>query len=211
MKKIKTIISCFVALFALTSCDWFVLDNLDGWDAQVKGQIIDVGTNQPLQMEQGSNITVYELYGEQYDHTNQQGKKGWDGHSSISWAVKNNGTYVNKLTFAGKYEMKTTGNNFQADTVKFDLKKGENTVDFQVTPYLRIKNPQISMSGKVINANFDVEIAIPGTKISRVELCVWPDRWVRHSSNNCSGDPASYVVNPSGTSFRSSHRQWWSS
>ena len=64
MKKIVSIISCTVALFAMTSCDWFKLDNLDGWDAQVEGRIIDQATNQPIQMEQGSNITVYELYGE---------------------------------------------------------------------------------------------------------------------------------------------------
>ena len=201
MKRIITILSCVVALFTLSSCDWFVLDNLPAWDAQVEGKIIDSATGQPLQMEQGSSITVYELYGEQYDHTNQQGKKGWDGHSAISWGVKNNGTYVNKLTFAGKYEMKTTNNNFQADTVKFDLKKGANTVDFQVTPYLRIQNPNVSWDGSKINATFSVEVAVPGTTVSRVEICVWPDRWVRHSSNNCSGDAASYKVNPTETSF----------
>ena len=196
MKKIISIISCIIALTAVTSCDWFKLDNLDAWDASVEGKIIDSKTGQTLQMEQGSSITVYELYGEQYDHTNQQGEKGWDGHSGIGWNVKNNGTYINKLTFAGKYEMETTGNNFKADKVNFELKKGSNTVDFQVTPYVRINNPKISISGKVINATCELEIGVPGTKISRVELCVWPDRWVRHSYNNCSGDPYSYVVNP---------------
>ena len=84
--------------------------------------------------------------------------------------------------------MKTTNNNFQADTVKFDLKKGANTVDFQVTPYLRIQNPNVSWDGSKINATFSVEVAVPGTTVSRVEICVWPDRWVRHSSNNCGGD-----------------------
>lgn len=201
MKRIISIISCIIALFTLSSCDWFVLDNLDAWDAQVEGKIIDKDTNEPLQMEQGSSISVYELYGEQYDHTNQQGEKGWDGHSAIGWAVKNNGTYVNKLTFAGKYEFDTRNSNFKADVQEFQLKKGANTQDFYVTPYLRIKNPQITMSGKVINATCDVEIAVPGTTISRVEVCVYPDRWVRHSSNNCQNDPYAYVVNPKDTHF----------
>lgn len=196
MKKIISIISCIIALTAVTSCDWFKLDNLDAWDASVEGKIIDSKTGQTLQMEQGSSITVYELYGEQYDHTNQQGEKGWDGHSGIGWNVKNNGTYINKLTFAGKYEMETTGNNFKADKVNFELKKGSNTVDFQVTPYVRINNPKVTFDGTKINATCDLEIAVPGTTLDRVEICVWPDRWVRHSSNNCSGDKDSYKSKP---------------
>ena len=196
MKKIISIISCIVALTAVTSCDWFKLDNLDGWDASVEGKIIDSATGEPIQMEQGGSISVYEIYGTQYDHTNQKGVKGWDGKNTIGWTVKNNGTYVNKLTFAGDYKMKTINNNFQADTVWFSLNSGKNVQDFKVDPYVRIKNPKISISGKVINATCELEIGVPGTKISRVELCVWPDRWVRHSYNNCSGDPYSYVVNP---------------
>lgn len=201
MKKITAIISCTIALFAMTSCDWFKLDNLDGWDAQVEGKILDAATNEPVQMEQSSALSVYELYGEQYDHTNQDGKKGWDGHQAINWLVKNNGTYVNKLTFAGDYEMDTRNNNFKADPVNFSLKKGSNTVDFKVTPYLRIKNTQISTSGEIINAKFDVEVGVPGTKISRVEICVFPDRFVRHSQNNCANDPNAFKVNPTDTHF----------
>ena len=79
MKKIATILSCTIALFAMTSCDWFKLDNLDAWDASVEGKIIDQGTNEPVQMEQGASLSVYEKYGVQYDHTNQKGEKGWDG------------------------------------------------------------------------------------------------------------------------------------
>ncbi|NLZ19554.1 MAG: DUF3823 domain-containing protein [Bacteroidales bacterium] len=201
MKKIITFISSIIALFSLASCDWFMLDNLDGWDAQVEGKIVDIATGEPIQMEQGNTIQVRELYGAQYDHTNQLGKKGWDGNSTIGWAIKNNGTYVNKLTFAGDYTFMATGTNFTADEQSFSLKKGANTVDFKATPYLRIKNPRITMAGKVINATFDVEVAVAGTKVSRVEICVFPDRWVRHSQNNCASDPYSFVVNPTETSF----------
>jgi hypothetical protein len=199
MKRTLSIISCIVALFTLTSCDWFVLDNLDAWDAQVEGKIIDKGTNQPLQMEQGSNINVYEKVGYQYKEDGQPRK--WDGDAAIGWKVKNNGTYVNKLTFAGTYRFDTKNNNFQADTVRFELKPGANTQDFYVTPYVRILNPSVSWDGSKINANFNVEVAVPGTRISRVEVCVYPDRWVRHSQNNCANDPGAYKVNPTETSF----------
>ena len=92
--------------------------------------------------------------------------------------------------------METTGNNFVAEKVNFELKKGSNTVDFLATPYLRIKNPQVTVSGEVINATCQIEVAVPGTTIGRVEICVFPDRWVRHSQNNCANDPQSYVVGP---------------
>lgn len=198
MKKFTTIISCAIALLTMTSCDWFKLDNLDGYDASVEGRIIDQGTNELVQMEQGANLSVYELYGVQYDHTNQQGEKGWDGATPISWAVKNNGTYVNKLTFAGDYEMETRNLNFLADRVSFQLQKGSNTVDFKVTPYVRIKNVQLSAtSANVITAKCDVEAGVPGTTIVAVELCVYPDRWVRHSLNKCQDDPKAIVKNPS--------------
>ena len=190
MKRIISIFSCIVALFTLSSCDWFVLDNLDGWDAKVQGKIIDSKTKETVQMEHGSSIQVYELYGEQYDHTNQKGEKGWDGHSAIGWAVKNNGTYVNNLTFAGKYEMETKNNNFTADAVNFNLKKGDNTVDFEVTPFCRIVNPVITVEGNKIKATFKVEAGPAGVNnIGYVRLCVYPDRFVRNSYNKCANDP----------------------
>ena len=208
MKKIITLISCIVALFSLTSCDWFKLDNLDGWDAQVEGKIVDQGTGQPIQMEQGNNIQVYELYGSQYGYTHGKQKDengneiaGWDGTSSISWAVKNDGTFVNKLTFAGKYRFEPAGGNFSAEKQFFELKKGSNTVEFKATPYVRIKNVKPSWDGSKINVSFDVEAAVAGTRISRVEICVFPDRWVRHSQNNCQYDSGAYKTNPTETSF----------
>lgn len=195
MKRFVSIFSCVAALLTLSSCDWFELDNLDAWDAQVQGRIIDSKTKEPVQMEQGSAISVYELYGDQYNHTNLEGKAGWDGHSAISWLVKNNGTYVNKLTFAGKYEMDTRTNNFTADKVEFQLKKGENTVDFEVTPFCRIVDPKFTMDGKKIKASFKVETDLAGVNnIGYVRLCIYPDRFVKQSANKAANDPGAVIV-----------------
>ena len=188
MKKIITILSCIIALFSLASCDWFVLDNLDGWDAQVEGQIIDTKTKQPLQMEHSSSLTVYEKYGAQYDRT-------WDEGSGVSWLVKSNGTYMNKLTFAGKYEMDTRTNNFQSDVQMFELKKGANTVNFEVTPFCRILEPKFTMDGKKIKATFKVEAGPAGVNnIGYVRLCIYPDRFVNNSANKAANDPGAVLV-----------------
>ena len=37
------------------------------------------------------------------------------------------------------------------------MKKGDNTKDFKVTPYIRIKNPKIEKNGNQIVATFSLE------------------------------------------------------
>ena len=189
MKKIATILSCALALMTVASCDWFELDNQDGWNATVQGRLIDAKTGEPLQCEQGSAITVIE--------------QGWKNPVSgdpvsqnQSWLVKNDGTYVNKLVFAGDYVMNTVNYaNFTASEQSFTLNKGDNTVDFKVTPFCRIVNPQVSMEGNKIKATFKVESDLSNVNnIGNVYLCVYPDRFVRQGSNNAENDPGSHMA-----------------
>lgn len=189
MKKIISILSCALTLTLAASCDWFKLDNQDGWDAAVAGQIVDAGTNDPIQFEQGSSvINVVE--------------KGWQAEANQSWYVKNDGSYVNKLVFAGQYVMNTLSNNFVAEPQNFELKKGENKVDFKVTPYVRIENVTFTMEGKKIKATCKVSSPVAGVNnIGEVRLCIAVDRFVRYGNNGASADPNAVVtdVKPDGS------------
>ena len=198
MKRILSILSCALLLTTAVSCDWFVLDNQEGWDAQVTGKIIDAKTGKPVQSEQGAEITVVE--------------QGWKNPVSgdpvsqnQSWKIKNDGTYRNNLVFAGEYIMNTvSGANFMADPVKFTLNKGDNTVDFNVTPFCRILNPEVKYDAatKVITATFAIEAGVSEVNnIGNVYLCVYPDRFVRNGYNKCKDDPMAHAVNvnPDGT------------
>ncbi len=198
MKRIISILSCALALMTAVSCDWFELDNQEGWDAKVQGRILDSKTGQPLQSAQGSSITVIE--------------QGWTDPVSgdpisqnQSWLIKNDGTYRNNLVFAGDYVMNTvSGANFFADPVSFKLNKGDNTVDFTVTPFCRILNPVVTYDSatKVITATFSIEAGHPQVNnIGNVYLCVYPDRFVRNGLNKCENDPGAHAVdvNPDGT------------
>ena len=40
MKKIISIFSCALLLSTAVSCDWFQLDNQEGWNAKVQGKIM---------------------------------------------------------------------------------------------------------------------------------------------------------------------------
>ena len=174
-------------LVTVASCSWFKLDNQEGWDAKVQGKIIDVTTGQSVQSEQGNYIIVVE--------------KGWDAQANQGWRIKNDGTYRNDLVFAGDYTMNTVSNaNFQAEPQNFTLKKGENTVDFQVTPFVSIKDVQVSYDAatKKIKATCKVKANFPEDKINNigaVALCVYPDRFVKRTANKCENDPEAVVSN----------------
>lgn len=184
MKKILTILSCALTLSLAVSCDWFEFDNQDGWDASVEGRILDQN-GEPVQMEQGiSALSIIET--------------GWDAEKPQSWAVKNNGTYKNTLVFAGNYIMRTTNANFVADDTSFELKKGQNTLDFKVTPYATISNVSLSYADGKIKATCNVKSNFPEEKVNNIGsviLCVYPDRFVRQSANNCDKDPGAIVQN----------------
>lgn len=178
MKKIISLLSCALTLtFALTSCDWFELDNQEGWDASVEGQILDAGTNQPVQFEQGaSTIAVVEQYG--------------DANANQYWYVKSDGSYKNSLVFAGQYVMNTLSGNFVAEPQNFELKKGSNKVDFKVNPYVRIENVNFSMEGKKIKATCKVSSPVSSVNnIGEVRLCIAVDRFVRYANNGAKDDP----------------------
>jgi len=187
MKKIFTVIACVAAMSAITSCDWFVLDNQDSWDASVSGKIIDAKTGEPVQQMQGDSFAITET--------------GWDSETPQYWTVKSNGTYVNKLVWAGDYFMKTNSGNYVADQADFKLKKGENTVDFKVTPYARLTNVQVSYANGKITATCKVESDLSEDVVNNcgeVRLCVYTDRFVSYKFNNCTKDEGAVQadVNP---------------
>lgn len=172
MKRILVLLSL---LIAATSCDWFEFDNQEGWNAQVEGKILDSKTGQPVQFA-FPNCSKIEIY-----------EEGWDAEKSQSWYVKCNGTYRNKLAWAGKYRLQTVNQNFYPATQQFELKEGSNTVDFTVTPYARIIDPVITYEGTKIVARFKVEHADPSkTNSMDVALFGFTDRWVSDGNNNFS-------------------------
>lgn len=186
MKKIISFLSAIAAMFAMTACSWFTLDNDPSWNAQIEGRLIDSETNEPVQSEQGKTISVYE--------------QDWDNEVAQYWAIKNNGTYKNTLVFAGKYIMRAMNTNFLADDQPFTLQKGANTVDFKVTPFVRIDAPDVTydLTTKKIKAKFKVSTSLSEDQVNNIGniwLCVYPDRFVCASANNCADDPGAKMEN----------------
>ena len=169
-----------LAAFCMTSCEWFLLDNTEQHNATVSGKIIDAATGETVQTEinNGGSIRFVEL--------------GWDAESFQSWSVKNNGTYRNNLVWAGDYRMETIEQNYYPLTQEFKLEKGDNVVDFTVTPYLRFLSHSIKYdaASKKIIATCEVQVSDPSKtdKINEIRLCCFTDCFVGYALNNCKND-----------------------
>ena len=176
MKKIFVLLSLIVLA---TSCDWFVFDNQEYYNAQVEGRIIDSKTGQLMQFAFPNTCSISII---------EEGWKdlaGQPAEEAQTWYVKCNGTYVNKLVWAAKYRMETKKQNFYPVTIPFELKKGENTVNFEVTPYCRVLDPVITFEDGKIVARFKVEVEDPAaTATVDVSLFGFTDRWVSDGNNN---------------------------
>ncbi|CAK7023346.1 DUF3823 domain-containing protein [Bacteroides rodentium] len=162
MKKILLLISS--CLFALTSCE---IDNYEAPNASIHGSILDAQTGELVGMDvqDGGELRVVEL--------------GFENPQTQSWRLMNTGEYRNNLVFAATYDIRMENNNcypfVEKDVV---VKKGDNTKDFKVTPYIRIKNPKIEKNGNQIVATFSLEGGKGDEKLSSIQLFAFSDMWV---------------------------------
>lgn len=134
----------FVALgvLMLHSCE---LDNYDGPNATISGRIIDRETGELIQQDviNGTQIEYQEL--------------GYENPAYQYMIFKADGTYTNNLMFAGDYTMQVKrGNCIETELAEITV-KGNTVYDFEVTPYLRIKNLHIEREGDNLVAYFNVQ------------------------------------------------------
>ncbi|MDR3217698.1 MAG: DUF3823 domain-containing protein [Dysgonamonadaceae bacterium] len=144
MKRIYQIYFLVTILsISLVSCD---LDNYDGPDASIYGSVKDVkdGVLIEQDIEAGSKIIHKEL--------------GFENPQEQQMVFKVNGEYRNNMIFSGRYDIYFNESNFvKPDTLKaYEIKKGENKLDFVVLPYIRVTNVSITKVGDEIVATFTI-------------------------------------------------------
>jgi hypothetical protein len=145
------------------------LDNYEQPNAQVTGRILDAVTG--------------DLVGTDYSSGNAIGlyEQGWPTEARQTWTVKNTGEYTNNLVWAATYRIEFINCNFYPFLDTITLTKGANTVDFTVTPYLRIKTPSITYDDatKKVTATFYLEKGGTGaTTLKEYRLFAFTDMWV---------------------------------
>lgn len=217
MKRLLIKIACLVAAGSLvTSCDLLKLDNYDGPNAQVSGRILDAETGEPIQIEAytetGGNWwapTTTVISGSLVVIEDVSDRWGEEFYEEQDWFVKWYGEYRNDRVFAGSYSVdfrKLPVYSPEEDTV-IEIGEGSNSYNFELLPYCRIVNPEISYdaAGETITATFSVELTDPskaGT-LAQVVFCSNTSNFVGQNFRMNSGDTGSIAsgitVNADGT------------
>lgn len=168
MKTFRYIFGAFI-LTAMASCS---LDNYDRPDAAIRGSFYDDQTGELIQQDiiNGTKIRYVEL--------------GYSNPAQQSMVVKCDGTYQNKLMFSGKYDFYFEESNF-VPPVRISghiIKKGDNTLDFHVQPYIRVKEAVIRQEGRKIVGSFIIEPTVD-SKVEYIGLFCHPDYAVGRELN----------------------------
>lgn len=162
------IIPCMVIAFS--SCEMFKLDNYEGPNATLKGRILDEVTGELVEtdIQTGSTLKFKEL--------------GWAEGGILTRIIMQSGEYQDKLMFAGTYRLEFSDCNFYPFIIdEFVVKKGDNVHDFQVTPYVRVKNVNIRQEGNQILATFNLQAGKPEVRLNDVQIYISTDMYAGQS------------------------------
>jgi hypothetical protein len=172
MKNIFYIIIILTSLILLVnSCE---KDNFRKPDAQFFGAIKDSVGGALIETEivSGNTLGVTQV--------------GLETPVLQTWYIDQSGNFRNDLVYSQTYDITFASVNFFPYSVKnMVINPGVNQVDFQVVPYIRIKNCQIINNVGVdstITATFTLEPGKSTVKVSRVTLYAFNDLFVGNYS-----------------------------
>lgn len=159
---------CIVAFtaFTLSACSMFEIDNYDGPNASLNGSIRDIKTGELVEtdIQNGSRLQLQEI-----------------GYPTglLTRVVMQDGQFRDDMFFAGFYKIDFNACNFYPFKVEeIEIKKGNNTVNFDVTPYIRVQNVNIKKEGNFIVATFNLEAGKDEVRLSNVRLYAHTDIYV---------------------------------
>ncbi len=170
MKNYIRIIIGFICLASVVSCDgFFKLDNYDGPNAQVTGAFFDAETGDKIPFETAHDVTTMSWGSWSWDVDSPYGRMvvtelEWAAEAEQYWYPKYDGTYTNNRVFAGKYRFSSKEMPlYELENNQFELKEGENVVNFEALPFGRIYDLSFSYdaTAKKFAATFKVDVADP--------------------------------------------------
>ena len=168
----------------LISCD---LDNYEGPDATLKGSFIDEKTGELVQQDiiRGTMVKIIE--------------HGYDPVAPQYIRAQPEGIYIDKMLFSNTYTVQPERGNFVQVEAKEIAIQGETTLDFTVTPYIRVIDANIINTGDKVTATFRLEQNVPNN-ISRIGLYAHPEPIVGEPIRTVATEiPINAVVDPAQT------------
>lgn len=131
-----------ITAIAFAGCE---KDNYDGPTAGLAGRFVDAETGELVQQDiiRGTQIELLE--------------HGYDPVTPQYLVVKVDGTYENSLLFENTYTIQPKRGNFIDLAPQDMLIRGKSTLDFTVTPYIRVLEPSIVKNGNKVVATFKLQ------------------------------------------------------
>src|SRR3546814_99020 len=153
MKKISFIYIASLAVFYLTSCSLFELDNMDKPAETLQGEVVDVATGEPVLTDQGSEGIRVRL---------SEVSWGENATPNADFYCKPDGTFQNTKLFKGTYNIRIDGPFIPllreddrgvpiADETQTADIQGITQVKFEVQPFLKVEwveEPEV-INGKI--------------------------------------------------------------
>lgn len=159
------------AVFAsmiISSCE---IDDMKGPDAQIYGDIVDAETGELVGQDIVNGSRIYYI------------EKGFENPSEQEMVFHADGSYRNNLMFSGDYEFRLyRGNYIPLDPLELTVVPGKNRVDFEVIPYIRIKDVSIKLIGNTVTASFKIQ-QMTGAAVDRIALFGHTDETVGNGVN----------------------------
>ena len=163
---IKNSFLIFFAVLAFSACELFRIDNYGAPNAELCGRFLDAVTGELVEsdVQNGNALRLQE--------------KGYIP-GVLTRTVMQSGEYCDKLMFAGTYSISFINCNFYTHEIdEIVVNRGKNTRDFQVTPYIRVRNVNIRRDGNDIVATFTLQAGNPEVRLSNIRLFAHDDMYV---------------------------------
>lgn len=144
-------------LIILTSCE---MDNYSEPNAVFTGEVVDKLTGETIQTRQPDGIKIRLI------------QEGYDNPVPYDFWTKNDGTFRNTRLFGGTYQVTVMDGPFHGGVTKTIVLAGGEEVSeiFQVEPYIRITNVNISVSGNTITGTYKLSMGDGTTQIKHSKL-----------------------------------------
>jgi len=169
MKKYKYILLFVIVVLTATSCG---LDNYDAPQSRLHGKITYNG--ETLGLRGTGQAVRLQLY-----------QDGYQLRDNIEVFVGQDGTFE-ALLFDGEYKLVTRDRNGPwvntRDTIVVNL-KGSTEVEVPVTPFFTIDNENMTLSGSIMNAKFNVNKIVNTANIDYITLLVSKTSFVDDATN----------------------------
>ncbi len=159
MKK-SLIFSLIAGMFLLYSCE---LDNYDPPTMTIEGKVVDEVTGENIYTQQPNGIKIRFL------------EDGFANPIPYDFWAMSDGTFRCTKVFAAKYKVYALEGPFEDSSVEHlnvDVTKNNQTIEFRVEPYARLKNVNITVTGNTVQANYNIEFTTSSRVPTRSVLLV---------------------------------------